>query len=131
MAQKETGEAVDDLGRPAPEGGRTVRFGLDGVEWEADLSAAEAARLRELLGRYVPYARRMAPDVEPPVNAAPPTPVRSLDVAELRAVRTWARANGFSVSDHGRIAAAVLEAFEQAHPGGLLDGGPPSVKFWD
>jgi len=120
--------AEDDLdGAAAAEGVRTVHFGLDGVDWEVDLSVAEAARLREVLGRYVPFARRAAAEVERPVNVSPPTPVRSLDVAELRAVRAWARSNGLSVSDRGRISEAVLEAFEEAHPMCLL---PWSRRSW-
>lgn len=131
MAEQDTGEAVGDRGGAGAAGVRTVRFGLDGVEWEVDLSEADAARLREVLGRYVPFARRMAPEVEPPVNVAPPTPLRSLDAAELRAVRAWARSSGFSVSDHGRVPAAVLDAYERAHPDGRPPGGSPPVKLWN
>jgi hypothetical protein len=34
---------------------------------------------------------------------------------DLAAVRVWARANGYTVADRGRIAAAVLVAYDQAH----------------
>jgi len=48
---------VDDLdGGAATE---TVRFGLDGIGYELDLSAANAVMLRAVLGRYVDAARRV------------------------------------------------------------------------
>ena len=34
---------------------------------------------------------------------------------QTRAVRDWARQNGFELSDRGRIPATVIEAFEVAH----------------
>jgi len=33
----------------------------------------------------------------------------------LQAIRDWARRNGHQVSDRGRIAASVVDAFEAAH----------------
>jgi hypothetical protein len=38
---------------------------------------------------------------------------RRSPVADVGAVRTWARANGFQVSDRGRVSNAVLKAFEE------------------
>lgn len=46
---------VDDL--DGGEAAETVLFGLDGVGYEVDLSAANAAALRTLLRRYVAAAR--------------------------------------------------------------------------
>jgi hypothetical protein len=34
------------------------------------------------------------------------------------AVRAWARENGYSISDRGRVPAEVIEAYSAAHPGG-------------
>lgn len=34
---------------------------------------------------------------------------------DLAAVRVWARANGYTVADRGRIAAAVLAAYDEVH----------------
>ena len=56
MAQKITVELEDDLeGGPAAE---TVRFGLDGSEYEIDLSKKNAATLRKQLTPYVEHARK-------------------------------------------------------------------------
>ena len=94
----------------------TVLFGLDGVSFEVDLSPADAARLRELLGRYAVRGRLVLREAEPVVCERRPAAVRSLDVEELRAVRVWARGRGFSVPDRGRLSEAVLSAYEEAHP---------------
>jgi hypothetical protein len=57
MSVRETVRWVDDL--DGGEAAETVLFGLDGVGYELDLSAANAAALRAVLGRYVAAARRL------------------------------------------------------------------------
>ena len=49
---------IDDLDGSAAEG--TVRFGLDGTEYEIDLNAMHAQELRDALARYVGAGRRLA-----------------------------------------------------------------------
>jgi len=49
---------IDDLDGSQAEG--TVRFGLDGTDYEIDLNARHAQALREALARYVRAARRPA-----------------------------------------------------------------------
>ena len=51
MAQKIQTLFIDDLDGSAAEG--TVRFGLDGTEYEIDLNAEHARELRDALARYV------------------------------------------------------------------------------
>ena len=56
MAQKTITSLVDDLdGGPADE---AVRFALDSVEYEIDLSKTNAKTLREFLAYYIEHARR-------------------------------------------------------------------------
>src|SRR5260370_25320609 len=57
MAQKIQTLFVDDLDGSEAEG--TVRFGLDGTEYEIDLNAEHATQLRDALARYVGVARRV------------------------------------------------------------------------
>jgi len=38
-----------------------------------------------------------------------------MDREQTKAIREWARKNGHEVSDRGRIAAPIMEAFEAAH----------------
>ena len=57
MAQKVQTLFIDDLDGSAAEG--TVRFGLDGTEYEIDLNAEHAQQLRDALAAYVKAGRRV------------------------------------------------------------------------
>lgn len=87
----------------------TVRFGLDGVSYEIDLSEANAASLREDVSTWVGHARK--------VTARSTTARRSgrtgpaVDREKSTAIREWARANGHEVSDRGRISAKIVEGY--------------------
>lgn len=56
VAQKVQTLFVDDLDGSAAEG--TVRFGLDGSDYEIDLNAENARALRDALARYISAGRR-------------------------------------------------------------------------
>ena len=111
MAQIREIRLVDDLdGEVADE---TVEFGVDGKNYEIDLSTANAKKLRDALAEFVAAARRAggrrrgggAP------AAAPRMP--SIDREQNQAIREWARKRGMKVSDRGRIPAEVLEAYHK------------------
>src|SRR5262249_60690352 len=57
VAQKIQTLFIDDLDGSAADG--TVRFGLDGTEYEIDLNARHAQELRDALARYAGAARRV------------------------------------------------------------------------
>ena len=56
MARKVQTLFIDDLDGSAAEG--TVRFGLDGTEYEIDLNTGHARQLRNTLAAYVRARRR-------------------------------------------------------------------------
>ncbi len=56
MAQKIQTLFIDDIDGSEAEG--TVRFALDGAEYEIDLNAKHAEALRKSLSRYIEAARR-------------------------------------------------------------------------
>ena len=56
MAQKVKIILIDDL--DGGEADETVKFGLDGTQYEIDLSSAHADELRNALATYVSAARR-------------------------------------------------------------------------
>ena len=58
---------IDDLDGSAAEG--TIRFGLDGVEYEIDLSAEHSQELRDALARYLGAARRVGGSAKRPPGA--------------------------------------------------------------
>ncbi len=109
MAQRVEVVLVDDLdGHPADE---TVSFGLDGATYEIDLSAENAQALRDAIAPYLGHARRTGGRRTGGRRSAA-SPSRGSDAA---AVRAWAREQGLTVSERGRIPAGVLAQFEAAH----------------
>ena len=94
-------------GSPAAE---TLSFGLDGVTYEIDLSAANAAALRDQLAKWIGAAQRTGGRRATGRRAAAPS--RRTDVS---AVRAWARANGHQINERGRVPAAVQAAYDKAH----------------
>ena len=109
MAQKVQTLFIDDLDGSAAEG--TVRFGLDGVEYEIDLSAEHSQELRDALARYVGVARRVGGNAKRPPrsgrrgSAGGPNPTE---------VREWAREQGIEVKDRGRVPAELVVKFKAA-----------------
>jgi hypothetical protein len=114
MAQKVHVVMVDDI--DGGEADETVSFSLDGVEYEIDLSEKNAAGLRDALAPYVGSARKTKGGRgsggsggrrggrRPKGNDPSP--------ADMRA---WARENGYTLSDRGRVPAEVREAYLAAH----------------
>jgi hypothetical protein len=118
MAQKVVVELVDDLDGTTSEDINTVAFGLDGASYEIDLTGNNAERLRESLARYLGAARRTGGRLKrataATTTAGPATrPAANRD--QTRAIREWARNNGWALADRGRIPANVLTAFDEAH----------------
>lgn len=121
MAKRTVVELTDDLdGKPIPEGqGETVGFGLDGRDFEIDLSAKNAAKLRDTLAQYIGVARRVGGGTSRRSragrrlsgSATPTRPGRE----QTRAIREWAQSQGYEVSSRGRIPANIVEAYEAAH----------------
>lgn len=106
MAQRVHVVLEDDLdGGSANE---TVMFALDGANYEIDLSTKNAAKLRDALAKYVGAGRRA-----PARGRRAPTRGRA-GASNASAVREWARANGYQVSDRGRVPADVKAAYEAA-----------------
>lgn len=111
MAQRVQVLLVDDIdGGTADE---TVTFSLDGVSYEIDLTSAHAAELRDSLATWVGHARKVGGRSA----GARGTRARrgSTGGADAGVIRDWAKANGHSVSERGRISAEVRAAYEAAH----------------
>lgn len=115
MAQKVQVLLVDDL--DGGEAEETVSFSLDGVGYEIDLNAKNAARMRDELAPWVGHARRVGGRSGGGRKAGVGRP-RSGGTAggiDTAAVREWAREHGHPVSERGRISAEVMEAYKAAH----------------
>ena len=109
MAQRVNIILVDDIdGGDADE---TVTFGLDGSTYEIDLSSANAAKLRDAVAPYVGHARKVGGRR----SSGGRRTAASGNGPSAREIREWARANGWNLSDRGRVAAEVRQAYEAAH----------------
>jgi nucleoid-associated protein Lsr2 len=109
MAQKIQTLFIDDLDGSEAEG--TVRFGLDGTEYEIDLNAEHAQALRDALARYVRAARRAGGAARRPARAGRKARADGVDSTE---VREWAKAQGIEVKDRGRVPAELVVKFKAA-----------------
>jgi hypothetical protein len=110
MATKVTVTLEDDLdGGPADE---TVRFGLEGAEYEIDLNKKNAAAFRKRLAPFVEHARRAGRGQSRRVARSASSRERGGEI------RAWAKDQGIAVSARGRIPASVVARYEAATRGG-------------
>ena len=108
MATKITVVLEDDLdGGPGDE---TVRFAVEGTEYEIDLNKKNAAALRKRLAPFVEHARPAGRGRRRPGGAGS----RRERGGDIRA---WAKGQGITVSDRGRIPASVVEQYEAVSKG--------------
>ncbi|SDO93501.1 Lsr2 protein [Microbacterium testaceum StLB037] len=112
MATKHVTHLVDDLDGSVLENGegKQVTFSVEGRAYEIDLSDANADKLFEVFAPYVAAARSVGSSDARGSRRNPP---RKGSV-DLGAVREWARANGHTVSDRGRVPATIIDAYTAA-----------------
>lgn len=102
MATRTVIELIDDL--DGSEATETVRFALDGNNYEIDLGDRNADELRGELKRFVGAARK--------TSAAKAPVVRRLAAAvDTKAVRAWAQAHGVAVNPRGRVRENVVQQY--------------------
>ncbi|MCP2637670.1 Lsr2 family protein [Microbacterium sp. HD4P20] len=116
MARRIVHQLVDDIDGTLLDAGEgeTVLFSLDGVAYEIDLTAENAAALRGALERYTKAARTVSSSRGSSGGSSSSRRRRS-GQQDYSAIRDWAKKNGFTVSDRGRVPASVLDAYEAAH----------------
>ncbi len=108
MAQRVQTLFIDDLDGSEAEG--TVRFGLDGTEYEIDLNTKHADALRKSLARYIEVARKSRGSRRPSRSQRRASG-NGVDNTEVRA---WARSQGIDVKERGRIPAELVVKFKAA-----------------
>jgi DNA-nicking Smr family endonuclease len=111
MAQKVLVEILDDIDGSA--GAQTIQFGLDGVSYEIDLADDNAAALRDELARFIGAARRVG-GRKVRIATGQSTAPNASDRQRNQQIRAWANANGYEVSERGRLSSEVVSAYEQA-----------------
>lgn len=109
MAKKVITLLTDDI--DGGEADRTVEFALDGVSYTIDLSDANTGRLRKDLDPYLSAATRIG---RSPASARSTAHPGAAGRQENQAIREWALANGYQLSDRGRIPGTIIEAYRAA-----------------
>ena len=108
MAKETIVRITDDIdGSDAVE---SIRFGFRGIDYDIDLNAKNVAAMEKSLEKWIQHGQKSEPTGIRSRQRR--TPVKSKD--QTAAVREWARANGYKVSDRGRIAAEVQEAYNSS-----------------
>lgn len=106
MAKETITRLIDDLDHG--EADETVRFGLDGAQYEIELSADNAAKLRELLGPYVQAGKKAT---RPAATVGSRRRSQPLNREQNRAIREWARSRDKKISDRGRIPEEIVAEY--------------------
>ena len=109
MAQKVTIVLVDDI--DGGEATQTVSFGLDGAQYEIDLNDKNAEALRDAIAPFVGHARK----VTAAAKRGPRRSTRTEDGPTPKEIRAWANANGYELSERGRVPEEIRQAYEAAH----------------
>jgi hypothetical protein len=107
MAQRIQTLFIDDIDGGAADG--TVRFGLDGTDYEIDLSGEHSEELRKALEKYIEHGRKVGGAARRPSRGLRSDP--GIDTAK---VREWAKGNGYDIKDRGRVPADVVAKYQAA-----------------
>jgi hypothetical protein len=107
MARRIQTLLIDDL--DGGEAAGTVRFGLDGTEYEIDLSTTHSDELRKALRQYLVHARRAGGPARSATRSR-----RGGGAVDTAKVREWAKGQGIEVKDRGRVPADVVEQYKTA-----------------
>ncbi len=107
MAQKVQTLYIDDIDGTEAEG--TVRFGLDGADYEIDLNAAHSQALRASLQTYISHARKVGGTRRISRGGK-----RNVIAIDTHAVRAWAKDQGIDIKERGRVPADVVARYREA-----------------
>lgn len=109
MAENKIIIRTDDI--DGSEDAEAVAFGIGGVDYTIDLSEANRAKLDEALAPFIGHATKIkTARGRGRARTASTSPASNPD--ELKAIREWGRANGFTVNDRGRVSSELRQAYE-------------------
>jgi hypothetical protein len=112
VAQKIQTLFIDDIDGGAAEG--TVRFALDGTEYEIDLNAKHSDELRSAIGKYVTHARKVGGSARRAGRAAGRAGRGAGSSLNTTEIRNWAREQGYDIKDRGRVPADLVAKYQAA-----------------
>jgi hypothetical protein len=99
-----------------------VRFGLDGDDFEIDLSADEYNALHQALAPFLAVARKAGSGKVQQRSAVSGNSITG--EPDSRTLRSWGLENGFDLPPRGRVPELVREAYKAA--GARQDVGTPT-----
>ncbi|MDQ1703261.1 MAG: hypothetical protein QOF57_2513 [Frankiaceae bacterium] len=116
MAQRVQVLLVCDVHADDTPGSQTVTFALDGASYEIDLCDQHVAELHESFATFVSAARRTGGRGRPAGRSSASAAGRrgGSDRQRTQDIRQWARSNGLSVNERGRIPAEIVAQYESA-----------------
>jgi hypothetical protein len=122
MAQKVQVVLTCDLDEEEVPAVQTVTFGYDGHTYAFELCEQHLEEVNEIFQAWIGAARLADGGRRRRASAATAAPSRARrsgggggSTNGSGDIRTWARDNGFSISERGRIPAEVRRAYEEAH----------------
>jgi hypothetical protein len=92
---------------------RTISFAFEGASYEIELSKKNASAFEKAMQPYVVVARKARAGATRGRPAS--TGGRAQSRSDLSEIREWAKAQGMDVSERGRIAQTVQDAYDAAH----------------
>ncbi|TRY19431.1 Lsr2 family protein [Tessaracoccus rhinocerotis] len=98
---------IDDLDGSSAD--RTIQFSLNGSAFEIDLSEANAQRLEKAMAPFIDKASKVTRGARK--GQRPAVEGRSFS----QAVRLWAKEQGITVPDRGRVPNGVIDQYNAAH----------------
>ena len=108
MVQRQIVRLEDDI--DGSEASQTISFALEGQAYEIDLNDHHAAQLRDSFAHWIGNGRKAAP--RGMVRVQRRATSVAADRERLAAIRDWARSQGLKVSERGRIASTIIDAYE-------------------
>ena len=99
---------IDDLDGEST-ADETVKFALDGTNYEIDLSKKNAEKLRGAVKAYVEHGRRVTSGSKRGRGSA-----AQFDGVDTKAVRAWAASNKIELNTRGRIPTSIIERYRAA-----------------
>ncbi|MDA8063379.1 MAG: Lsr2 family protein [Actinomycetota bacterium] len=120
MAQKVQVVLTCDLDEEEVPAAETVTFGFDGSTYAFELCEQHLEEVNEIFHAWIGAARAADGGRRRRAVSTPSAPSRARRSSGSAGggssdVRTWARDNGFSINERGRIPAEVRNAYEEAH----------------
>lgn len=107
---------VDDINGKS--GAETHTFSVDDERYSVDLTDANFKEFISSIQPYIDAGRQMTGTVHPIRRRRAikqGSVIRESSSEQLSAIRDWARQNGYEVSNRGRVAAEIRDAFDAAH----------------